>query len=189
MGSDKMLYSQREERLHSKTKTSSPKLCEFLESFQKCITITNNTWQVRVNAARPIALHFTKIMYIRSTLLYYPEYRLYSWNRQERELLWFRSCLPLKVSCIGSLALSLPVLGDGMEPSKMGSSDKFQVNWGCAFGTLASLWFSVLSFPPHVYSYSDIMHIRFFFFFLNQAITSVMPPNLQNCHLISHFSL
>lgn len=164
MGSDKMLYSQREERLHSKTKTSSPKLCEFLESFQKCVTITNNTWQVRVNAAMPITLHFTKIMYITSTLLYYPEYRLYSWNRQERELLWFRSCLPPKVSCIGSLALSLPVLGDGMEPSKMGSSDKFQVNWGCAFGTLASFWFSVLSFPPHVYSYSDIMHIRVFFF-------------------------
>lgn len=143
MGSDKMLYSQREERLHSKTKTSSPKLCKVLESFQKCITITNNTWQVCVNAAMPMALHFVKMMSIMGTLLYYPGYRSHSWNRQDRELLWFRCCLPPKASCIGSLALRLPVLGDGMGSIKMGPSDKFQVNWGCAFGrncgTLASL--------------------------------------------------
>lgn len=167
MGSDKMLYSQREERLHSKTKTSSPKLCKVLESFQKCITITNNTWQVCVNAAMPITLHFMKMMYIMGTWLYCPEYR--SWNRQERELLWFRCRLPPKVLCIGSLALRLPVLEDGMEPLKMGSSDKFQVNWGCAFGrncgTLASPCFSVLScVSPHVYTYGDIMQIRRFFF-------------------------
>lgn len=69
----------------------------------------------------PIALHFTKIMYIMGNLLYYPEYGLHSWNKQERELLWFRCCLSPKFSHIGSLTLKLAVLGDGMAPFRDGT--------------------------------------------------------------------